>query len=100
MLVSIGWTVNDRVFALVSRQARVIVRLPDESAQRELLAIEGAGPWKFGTRAPPRGWLQLPESMHDDREALETWLHRAWQLGRDAPATRAKKRVRKPRSRT
>jgi TfoX/Sxy family transcriptional regulator of competence genes len=86
MLVSIGWTVKDRVFALVSRQGRIVVRLPDDDAQRELLRLDGAGPWHYGTRAPPRGWLQLPESMHDDTSALKTWLERAWQLGRDSQA--------------
>ena len=80
MLVSVGWAVNDRTFALVSRQGRVVVRLPDAGAEQELLAIEGAEPWKFGTRAPPRGWVQLPEAMHDDAEELRGWLRRAWEL--------------------
>jgi TfoX/Sxy family transcriptional regulator of competence genes len=85
MLVSVGWAVKDRVFALVSRQGRIIVRLHDERAERELLDMDGAEPWKFGTRAPPRGWVQLPEGMHEDASALREWLGRAWSLGREAP---------------
>jgi TfoX/Sxy family transcriptional regulator of competence genes len=95
MLVSVGWAVKDRTFALVSRQGRVVVRLPDARAEEELLAIDGAERWKFGTRAPPRGWVQLPEAMQDDREALRGWLRRAWELnGREAaPRTKKKKKV-------
>lgn len=94
MLVSIGWTVKDRVFALVSRQGRIVVRLPDDDAQKELLAIEGAGPWRWGSRTPPRGWLLLPEDRHDDSAFVTKWIERAFRLGHDAPAKptpRAKK---------
>jgi TfoX/Sxy family transcriptional regulator of competence genes len=94
MLVSFGWTVKDRVFALVSRQGRVVVRLPDEEVRRELLALDGAGPWKYSAKAPPRDWLLLPESMAEDAEQLRAWLRRAWQLGQDAPAKPARKRPR------
>jgi TfoX/Sxy family transcriptional regulator of competence genes len=94
LLVSTGFSVNERVFALVSRQGRVVVRLPDEALARELLALEGAEPWKYGSKAPPRGWVQLPEWMHDAPDALRTWLERAWQLGRAEPAPRRRKRAR------
>ena len=93
MLVSLGWAVKDRTFALVSRQGRVVVRLPDELAEQELLGIEGAAAWKFGTRAPPRGWVLLPEAMHEDAEALRAWLRRAWELNaRAVPVKAAKKK--------
>jgi 3-methyladenine DNA glycosylase AlkD/TfoX/Sxy family transcriptional regulator of competence genes len=82
MLVSFGFTVHDRVFALVSRQSRIVVRAPDAEVRAELLKL-GATPWKFSKRAAPRDWLQLPETMHDDSEALAIWLRRAWELGRD-----------------
>jgi hypothetical protein len=64
----------------------VVVRLPDEQARRELLAIEGAGPWKYGAKAPSRDWLPFPEWMVENTEQLQAWLQRAWQLGQDAPA--------------
>jgi TfoX/Sxy family transcriptional regulator of competence genes len=84
MLVSIGWMVNQRTFALVNRQARIVVRLAQESARQELLALDGAEPWQFGKRKPLRDWLLLPEAMHDDAEALQAWLKRAWTLAREA----------------
>lgn len=87
MLVSVGWTVNDRTFALVSRQGRIVVRLPDANVEEALLALDGAEPWRFGKRAPPRGWLLLPEAMHDDAEALKVWLRRAWELNAREPAS-------------
>ena len=63
--------------ALVSRDARIVVKLPDRQAQDALLALAGAECWSIGKKAPMRAWIQLPESMHDDLEALEAWLRRA-----------------------
>lgn len=92
MLVSIGWMVNARTFTLVSRQARIIVRLTDPSAQEELLALDGAERWQIGKRKPLRDWLQLPETMHDDPETLREWLQRAWALARESgPASKRRK---------
>lgn len=96
LLVSVGWTVNERIFTFVTRQGRIVVRLPDEAAQRELSAIPGAEPWKYSaTRAGPKGWLLLPEAMHDDAEDLRLWLKRAWALNGQLPARKrpAKKKT-------
>jgi hypothetical protein len=87
VLASDGWFVNDKLFTLVNRQARIVVRLLDEAAQVELLALEGAGHWKLKNRKPMKDWLLLPESMHDDASAIEAWVRRAWQIVRSAPAT-------------
>lgn len=100
MLVSFGWSVHERVFALVSRQGRIVVRLPDERAQRELSALEGAAPWKFSAKAAARDWLQLPEWMHEDAAQLRSWLTRAWELNRDAKPKRKAGPRKKPLRRT
>ena len=86
MLVSIGWAVKGNVFTLVNRDARIVVRLLDADAQAELLAIEGAEGWKIGTRSPMKAWLLLPESRHDDQDFVASWLVRAFELTRSAPA--------------
>ncbi|MET0386457.1 MAG: TfoX/Sxy family protein [Polyangiales bacterium] len=91
LLVSTGWAVNERVFTFVNRQGRIVVRLPDEAAQQALLALDGAEPWRYSQRAPPRGWLLLPESMHDDPDDLRAWLTRAYQLARDTTPKPARK---------
>jgi TfoX/Sxy family transcriptional regulator of competence genes len=95
VLASDGWFVNDKLFTLVTRQARIVVRLLDQAAQDELLAIEGAGQWKIKNRKPMKDWLLLPESMHDDASAIESWVARAWQVVRSAPAAsgRAKRKT-------
>ena len=97
VLASDGWFAGGSLFALVSRKARVIVKLPDASAQDEALALDGAAMWQIGKKAPMRAWIQLPESFHDDEEALAAWLRRAWTLNRAAPP-RPKRAP--PRSRT
>ena len=86
MLVSDGWFVADKAFALVSRDARIVLRVPDPAVQDELLSLPGAEPWQIKNRAPMRGWIQLPESMHDDEQALSVWLKRAAQLAAALPA--------------
>jgi TfoX/Sxy family transcriptional regulator of competence genes len=86
MLVSDGWFVADKAFALVSRDARIVLRIPDPAVQDELLSLPGANAWQIANRAPMRGWIQLPESLHDDEQALRVWLQRAAQLAAALPA--------------
>jgi TfoX/Sxy family transcriptional regulator of competence genes len=88
VLSSDGWFKGGKLFALVTKQARIVVRLPEESAQNELLSLAGASEWKIGKKAPMRSWIQVPERMHDDADALSQWLKRAWFL---APGTAAAK---------
>lgn len=77
-LVSDAWFVRGKMFALVTRQARVVVRLTEPVAQAELLALDGASNWKIKNRKPMRDWLQLPEELHDDAEGIALWIKRAW----------------------
>ena len=92
LLVSIGWTVNEQVFTLVPREGRIVVRIPDEALRQELLAA-GAEPWVFSKKAPPRNWLRLPESMHEDSESLTLWLRRACDLTRTLEKKPRRKRT-------
>lgn len=80
VLQSDGWFANDRLFATVSRDARVVVRLPDAAAQDDLLAIAGTEMWRIGKKPPMRAWLMLPKAMHADDKAMSTWLRRAFAL--------------------
>src|SRR5262249_52949761 len=80
VLSSEAWFTRGSLFALVSRDARVVVRLADATAQDELLAVEGARPWKIGAKAPMRAWIETPEPMTTDRKALAQWVKRAWTL--------------------
>ena len=77
-LVSDAWFVRGKMFALVTRQARVVVRLTEPAAQAELLALDGASNWQIKNRKPMRDWLQLPEELHDDAEGIALWVKRAW----------------------
>jgi TfoX/Sxy family transcriptional regulator of competence genes len=88
VLASEAWFARGSLFALVSRDARVVVRLPDESAQDELLAVAGARPWKIGAKAPMRAWIELPEEMNGDRKTLAKWVKRGWELAPTAKTNR------------
>jgi TfoX/Sxy family transcriptional regulator of competence genes len=78
MLVSQGWHTGGKVFTLVNREGRIVVRITDPAVQKELLAIPGAAGWQFGDKPPQKAWLLLPEFMHDDHAALTSWLRRAY----------------------
>jgi TfoX/Sxy family transcriptional regulator of competence genes len=97
MLVSQGWHTGGKVFTLVNRDARIVVRITDPSAQKELLAIRGAAGWQFGDKPPQKAWLLLPEFMHEDHEALASWLRRAYDLTRALQKTAKKPRKAKAR---
>jgi TfoX/Sxy family transcriptional regulator of competence genes len=100
MFASDGWFVNEKVFTLVSKDGRIIVRLPDPAAQDELLSLPGASMWQIPSRPPMRGWLELPETMHDDDAALRVWLRRAANLAAALPAKKvvAKKKTGVPKA--
>jgi len=96
-LRSDGWFVRGSLFALVNRDARIVVRLVDEAAQAEAHALPGAELWRIGKKAPMRAWVLLPETFHDDVEQLGHWVRRAWAT---APAKVAKRPRRQARRRT
>jgi TfoX/Sxy family transcriptional regulator of competence genes len=103
VLASDGWFVGGALFTLVSRQARIVVKVPDGGVQDELLALDGAQMWQIGKKAPMRAWIQLPEALHDDEEALKAWLERAWTLNSAGPPRPSKRRApsrTRPRTRT
>jgi hypothetical protein len=97
-LASDGWFVGGSLVALVNRDARIVVKLTEKAAQDELLAIDGAEGWRIGKKAPMRAWILLPESMHDDDEALGYWLKRAIAAAAAPPAPR-RKRAAAPKTR-
>jgi len=87
VLASDGWFAGGKLFALVSRQARIVVKVAVPATQDELLALDGAQMWQIGKKAPMRGWIQLPEAFHDDDEALQRWIARAFtEVQQAAPA--------------
>ena len=97
LLASDGWFAAGRLFALVNRQGRVVVRLPGVEDQDALLAVPGTAPWQIGEKKPMRGWLMLPEGMPDEGAGLRRWLGRAYQAAREAGAEAPAKRRRAPR---
>jgi TfoX/Sxy family transcriptional regulator of competence genes len=88
VLRSDGWFVRGSLFTLVNRDARIVVRLDDLAAQDEAHALAGAAGWAIGKKKPMRAWVLLPETFHDDPEAIAGWVKRAWEL---APKKVAKK---------
>ena len=55
---------------------RWFVRLPDDDA-RELLAMDGGGPFEVMPGRPMKGYVVLPPAIAADESALRKWLERS-----------------------
>jgi TfoX/Sxy family transcriptional regulator of competence genes len=82
-----GAFVAGNIFALVWKDGRLGLRLPDEALQAELLAEEGAGPWRMDGKAV-KHWVLLPQRWHADARRLREWCRRAYALAQARPERR------------
>lgn len=88
---------DGRIFALAWR-GRIALRIPDEKVAAKLAAISGAHGFSVeeGKTAPAGvGWINVPESFHDDPHELRRWAARAHALALDQPLPKARRRRRK-----
>jgi len=86
-----GLFADDSVFALVWKEGRIGVRLPDAGKFTELMQLKGSAPWKAGKMTMSH-WVLVPETMHDDARGLKKWLHTGHALALDMPkASKSKK---------
>jgi TfoX/Sxy family transcriptional regulator of competence genes len=82
-----GYYVDGRIFALAyAREDRLGVKLPDSAAHAAARSLPGSSEWA-PHGSPMSGWVLLPAEMLDDREAVQAWVARAFQLVRAAPAS-------------
>lgn len=66
---------NGAIFAMVWREGRIGLRLPDDLLP-ELRALPGADPWRHRDMVV-RQWVLVPEAFHDDAAGLAPWLIKA-----------------------
>lgn len=86
-----GYYVHGRIFALAyAREDRLGVKLPDSSAYAAARGLPGTSEWA-PHGSPMSDWVLLPAELHDDREAVQEWVVRAFQLVRAAPEEHARK---------
>lgn len=77
------------IFALVWKEGRIALKLPDPALFSELRALPGSHPWSPGAMKMS-SWLLVPEDFHDDEERLDLWVRRAWTCAALAPPKKAK----------
>lgn len=65
-----------KIFANVTLDARIGLKLPVAWCLAELASLPGAAPWKLGQKIM-EGWVLIPESFHHDDGALREWVERA-----------------------
>ena len=67
---------DGNVFALIWKEGRIGVKLPDEKAYASLLALTGAMPWKAGTMQMAH-WVLVPKQFHDRPAEIKKWTKMA-----------------------
>lgn len=73
-----GFFRNGTIFALVWKEGRIGLKLRDAARHAELASRAGSSPWSpMGKGRAVSHWLLVPESFHDDDEALATWAREA-----------------------
>jgi hypothetical protein len=80
--------VAGKIFANVTVEGRLGLKLPVAWCFEDLAALPGAGAWKLGQKTM-EGWVLVPESFHSSDAALREWVERAHgcAIGK-VPATR------------
>lgn len=69
--------VAGKIFANVTVEGRVGLKLPVAWCFEELAAMPGAGAWKLGQKTM-EGWVLVPEIFHVTDAALREWVERAY----------------------
>lgn len=75
------------IFAAVVDEDRLVLKLAEEAARAELVALGGA-PWTYAGKMTMREWIVVPEAFYDEPTTLAAWAARAHRL---APPRAAKK---------
>src|SRR5215470_4716384 len=87
------------IFAMVWREGRIGLRLPDELLP-ELRSLPGSDPWRHRDMVV-RQWVLVPESFHDDSDGLGPWVRKAHAAALDrGPASHKRSSRRLPASRS
>ena len=93
MFGSNAFFTNGKIFAL-EWDDRIGVKLAEPAEYAALLALPGAQRWSPNGKAPMSKWLLVPESFHDDEDALAEWVRKAHQ-GMSAATVPVKKKRKK-----
>lgn len=84
-----GFFAAGNIFALVWKEGRIGLKLPDEKLESELRQKPGAAPWSPGGKMKMASWVLVPDSFHDDIEQLAHWTQQAYSLAQAAGAKKA-----------
>lgn len=98
---------NGGMFAGLVTAEEVVLKLADEQARTELLALGGRA-WTYDGKGKPmtmREWIVVPDAFYDDHDVFSVWARRAHRLApakkkgapaKGAPAAEKKRAATKP----
>jgi TfoX/Sxy family transcriptional regulator of competence genes len=89
---------NENIYALVWKDGRIGIKIPEAARFAELMALPGAEPWTAG-RAAMSHWVLVPEGFHDDEEELRRWTKVAHGLASSGIGARPKHKARQANGR-
>lgn len=90
---------NGGMFAGIVTDDEVILKLADEEARSELIAL-GGKPWTYHGQKKPmvmREWIVIPAEFYDDQDLFAAWARRAHRLA-PAKAKAGKSNIRQARA--
>lgn len=89
---------DGKMFALVWKEGRLAVKLPDDESYAALVKIKGAEPWSPGGKRTMGSWLLVPAAWNEDEDKLRPWVDRAHVQAGTTTAPK-KKKVSGPKAR-
>lgn len=75
---------RDNVFALVWKEGRIGVRLPEPAPFESLMGQAGSAPWKAGAMTMSH-WVLVPPQLHEETVELKRWIATAHGIALAAP---------------
>lgn len=77
---------NGGMFAGIVTDDEIVLKLADETARDELVALGGHA-WVYDNKMTMKEWIVVPDRFYDEPRTLAEWAARAHKL---APAKKAK----------
>ena len=64
------------IFALIWKEGRIGVKLPDDASYAELAKVKGAEQWSPGGKMVMGSWLLVPATWNENEDKLRPWAEK------------------------
>ncbi len=81
---------NGGMFAGIVDEDRIVLKLADDAARAELVALGGAA-WTYNGKMTMKQWIVVPDAFYDEPGTLAEWARRAHRLAPPGKARKARR---------